>query len=351
MRAFVWADSPSAYNPHMPTARVLALALLTLAAPATATDAPVETEAIQTVDAAVLDLGSKGRALAERMSNRPVPQIQRPDLKAKREFSDKDPWLRRLARELGVSYPCTVETKHLGQFFNPTEALTFDDGRRREAVVVKTFSPWVAYKWHIQKLFLPSVPISTDPEQRFLNEQAMNGRFRSAGLKTLDIVLADPERRLIATRFLDGKGMDKLLESALGGEEEAGAALERLGSVVASAHRQNLCVGDLKPENVIVAGGEPHFIDLDQAAAGGDKAYDLAEFFHYAILVNRLSGEPRAWSRAAGRFLRGYRAGGGDPDVIRRARGARYLAPFGPMIAGGGWGALEAVRQAFDQVP
>lgn len=275
----------------------------------------------------------------------PVVERVPTDEGVQRMFSDRDPFHRRLAELLGLRYPCTVETKHLGQFFNITRKLTLDDGSRRESVVVKPFSHWVAYKWYMQKIMLPSVPMSVHPGKRFLNEQKMNERFRGLGLKTLDIVLADAESHVIVTRFLKGNGMEKVLPLALDHDAGALGSVEQLGLALAMAHRNGFCVGDLKPDNVMVLDGELYFIDLDQAAASGDKSWDIAEFFYYAIFLNRFSGQPESWSLAARSFLRGYLAGGGDRGSIQRALSPRYLLPFSSTVAPKTLGALRAVRK------
>lgn len=97
------------------------------------------------------------------------------------------------------------------------------------------------------------------------------------------------------------------------------------------------------------ANGEFYFIDLEQAAVGGNKAWDIADFFYFAIAIDWLRGKPQAWSLVARSFLQGYRAGGGDLSNIKEALGRQYLIPFIHSFPVGGLFPILAVRREMGQ--
>lgn len=281
----------------------------------------------------------------------PVPEAR--IVSSAQSFLSRDnPWHRLLAERLGVQYPCKVEVKHLGRFFNPTEKLTLDDGRQRASVVAKTYNAWTAPKWYLQKALVRGVPMSTDPEERFLNEQKMNEAFRSAGLLTAEIVLAVPDRRVLVTRFIEGKGLEEIVEAVVTGHSGGETFVRLLGRELALAHRNNLTVGDLKPENVLVSEGKIIFIDLDQGATGGVPAWDIAEFFYYPMTFNStsLAWGSAGWTRLASAFLQGYREGGGNEENVRRATDLKYLAAFG-FVPFSNLEAYRAVRRELRRTP
>ena len=94
-------------------------------------------------------------------------------------------------------------------------------------------------------------------------------------------------------------------------------------------HKHNVALGDTKPENVIVKpDGAIFLLDFEQAAHGGDKAWDVAEFLYYAgHYLPPLSGNNTAEAIARA-FIRGYLNGGGDVNTIKKAGAPKYTRVF-----------------------
>lgn len=260
-----------------------------------------------------------------------------------RIFSEKDPWHKRLAQLAGVNYPCTVETKPLNK--NISE-LTLDDGLRKDSVVVKHYvNASIVNRLLYVCVHSAGREYYSDSAVKMFNAaQVMDKKFRAAGLRTLEILLVDPENMIMVTKFLKGTDMVTTLEAALRGDESAMKDVEKVGAALGKAHKNNLSVGDFNSGNCILADGEPYFIDLDRAVTGGNKGWDIALFFYHSVhlLSKNPVATPYAWSLVARKFLQGYKAGGGGAGVIKEALSRRYLAPVAPLYIIRG---VRAVRQ------
>lgn len=281
----------------------------------------------------------------------PAPRAAEGDGGAKRIFSENDTRHKRIADALGIGYPCAVEIKHIGLPQQPTEKLTFDDGKRREAVVVKGLRAGAGksgigsfmWKKYIKTVSLSKVDWEANPVAIFRNGIEMNKKFKAAGLNVPDIVLADADEPFIATKFVKGTDMIPVLRGIADGDAAALRAMEKFGSAVAAVHNKDFRIGDLNPGNIMFVEGEPLFIDVDRASIGGAKGWDIALPFYYAIL--HAKAEPPVWAADAARsFLKGYLAGGGDRRNIEDALNRSYLAPLAVFMRPGRMAPIRAVR-------
>lgn len=273
-----------------------------------------------------------------------------PEPAAERMFSENDPLHKRLAETLGIGYPCTVESKRIGASYQTTRKVTLDDGNKKETVIVKfaktgemdKFSGFM-WKTYMEVMSLHKIGETGNPVKILKNGIVMNRKFKDAGFNVLDLILADTENMVIATKFLKGTEMDSVLRAVAGGDASALRAMENLGSALAAVHGKDLYIGDLNSGNVMFVGEEPYFIDLDRAGTGGAKGWDIAAAFYYPILTGK--AEPQTWSADAARaFLKGYLAGGGDKKVIKDALSARYLAPVSVLMRSKHLDPIRAVR-------
>lgn len=268
-----------------------------------------------------------------------------------RIFSENDPLHKRLAGALGLDYPCYIEGKHLGRQSQLTEKLTLDDGRRKETVVVKRFgsdtlrASLLGYLMKLERIVSKSaIKYEHDARKLFHNGVAMAERFQNAGLDTLEIVLADPENRILVTKFAKGTDLATVLRAALRNDADALRLIKNLGAALGAAHRSDLVVGDLNTGNVLFMDGKPRFIDLDQGSVGGGKGWDLILPFSYAIVLDRMAAEPDAWALVTGTFLRGYLAGGGGVDNIKDALSLKYSVSSYPPVAARGRDAVRSIN-------
>lgn len=263
-----------------------------------------------------------------------------------RIFSENDPWHKRLAQALGVNYPCNIETKTLGTPMNNVTKLTFDDGRRKEAVVVKGFDSMITTaKFYPMKLLIPGTPIITNALGRLRNAEMMNEKLKSAGFHTLEVVMTDPENRVMVTKFQpDMTPMDIYVQKALKGDADAIRLIERMGSLYGLLHQSDFTLGDSRAGNVMLVNGDFYLTDLEQAAVGGNKEWDIAEIFYFSIIADKAVGTPRDWALVTRTFLQGYKAAGGDAKVIKGATSRKYQAIFGLAVPVASLDALHAVR-------
>lgn len=228
----------------------------------------------------------------------------------------------RLALLAGLRCPCTARRDRLGGPSHATTRLELRGRNGNAVLVVKEFSSLTRIEWKLSPIQGRPVPPVTDPREQVLNAVRMAREFQAAGLRTAEIVAADPDAPWIATRFLRAEPLASVIERSFALDPRALATARRLGGALAAAHRRGLVVGDLTVENVLVDGGEPVFFDLDQAAFSTRSSWDLTFFLFDALThVPAPRGEfarSRGWLRFAESLLQGYRDGGGalDPDAM-----------------------------------
>ncbi len=230
-----------------------------------------------------------------------------------------------IAKALGLRGPYALEIGHLGEGWNPTERWTFKTDKEAVSVVVKRFSAVDAahaVKTFIQDIGAGFLAVPTDVHGRFEHALKMQRVFQESGLSSPPVVAAFLEQAVLVTRFIQGENMDRTVEQALDGDENAQAKLRRLGAALAQVHRRRICIGDFAPNNVLWADGEPVFIDLDHAVVDGPLGWDIAQFLYGMTLFQKfgnLGGLQRQWREVARTFLGGYLENGGDPAVIEQA--------------------------------
>ena len=113
---------------------------------------------------------------------------------------------------------------------------------------------------------------------------------------------------------------------------------------MARVHSRGVALGDTKPSNVVIAAEGLFLTDLEQAMAGGDQAWDVAEFLYYTA---KLSTKEEAMRRVARLFLDSY-SKAGEHSVIARAKGAKYFGPFRPFLTPGMAKTLKETMTAYD---
>ena len=74
-----------------------------------------------------------------------------------------------------------------------------------------------------------------------------------------------------------------------------------------------------------------YLTDLEQAIAGGEKAWDIAEFLYYTA---KLSNKEDAMKKVAASFLGSY-SRIGDGATVSKAKGQKYFGPFRPFLTPG----------------
>jgi tRNA A-37 threonylcarbamoyl transferase component Bud32 len=134
--------------------------------------------------------------------------------------------------------------------------------------------------------------------------------------------------------YLEGENLTCAIKRIAKSKSDAGEkndleTLKSVGGILAKVHSLNVGLGDTKPENIIVdPNGQVFLLDFEQASQGSDKSWDIAELLYYSgHYVSPLVGT-RPAELVAQAFINGYVAGGGNPEVVRKAGNPKYTKVF-----------------------
>ncbi len=236
-----------------------------------------------------------------------------------------------LARLLGFSTYSTKE-KDIGEPYSTTRVLTFKDAERARSVVVKNYTDVRSLKWALLGVWASATKrFSTAPLSRMDREYGMTLGLQEMGVLVPAILAVAPSERIIVKDYVDGQTLSTMINALFRGTSSDVLPVSNYGEVLAKVHNVGIAVGDAKPSNVIVAGQGLYLTDLEQAFAGGDKAWDIAEFLYYTA---KLSNREDAMKKVANAFLEAY-VRTGDRSVVAKARGQKYLSPFRPFLTPG----------------
>jgi len=220
----------------------------------------------------------------------------------------------------------------LGEPYATTTLLTIKGGGRERSFVVKNFSDVRSLKWALLGVWAAAArKFSMSPVARMEREYRASIELREKGVLTPKIAAVAPGERLMAKDFVDGPPLSKVIDGLLQGRADDMACVKGYGAALARVHGAGMALGDAKASNVVVAKDGLYLTDLEQSVAGGDFAWDLAEFLYYTA---KLSNKEEKMRGVAGAFLTGYVANG-EKEFVAKARSSRYLAPFLPFLTPG----------------
>jgi tRNA A-37 threonylcarbamoyl transferase component Bud32 len=246
-------------------------------------------------------------------------------------ITDASLLVEQLARLLGFEKYSTKE-KDIGEPYSTTRVLTFADEERAKSVVVKNYTDVRSLKWALLGIWASSAKrFSTAPLSRMDREYGMTLSLKGMGVLVPSVLAVAPSERILVKDFVSGLPLSGIISSILKGSSSEVGPVSAYGEVLAKVHGEGIAVGDAKPSNVIVSKEGLYLTDLEQAFAGGDQAWDIAEFLYYTA---KLSNREDAMRKVATAFLDSY-AKSGDRTNIAKARSPRYLGPFRPFLTPG----------------
>jgi tRNA A-37 threonylcarbamoyl transferase component Bud32 len=208
------------------------------------------------------------------------------------------------------------------------------DGKERK-VVVKRFRDWSNFKWF--PLTLWSVGTRTFAvlgSSRLERECAINRLLHSEGFAVPELLYVSPSERLIFMEYIVGEDLSnvvkRIADSKSDSELRKGFELiEKVGNLFAGVHSLGVALGDTKPENILIdRKGDIFLTDLEQAARGGDRAWDIAEFLYYAGHYVSPFSDARRVELMAKTFITGYLRAGGNVKTVNNAGNAKYTKVF-----------------------
>ncbi len=248
-----------------------------------------------------------------------------------------------LAKAAGFSDWKSTE-RVLGEPYATTKLFTIKSGNRERSFVVKNFSDVRSLKWAILGVWAATArKFSMSPIARLEREYSASIGLRAIGVLTPKIAAVAPGERILAKEFVEGPPLSRLIDRILAGKQDGSESVTAYGTALGKVHAAGMALGDAKASNVVVAQDGLYLTDLEQAVAGGDQAWDLAEFLYYTA---KLSNKEERMKEVAAAFLKGYQSRG-EKGAVQRARGNRYLAPFLPFLVPGMSGMLKEVMADF----
>lgn len=250
--------------------------------------------------------------------------------------------VQRLATISGLT-AYTKREKSLGEFYSTAKLLTLRGANGGEArFVLKYFADIRSVKWALLNVWSLSHKFSTSPQARMHREYHASIVLRSKGVATPRIVGAVLDEKVLVKEYVEGERFSDVVQAILTGRSEETGVVERFGEAMGAVHQAGFSLGDSKATNVIVSeDGRLYFTDLEQAAEGGDQAWDVAAFIYYQA---KLSLKEAGTRKVADAFFRGYRKANGAENIAR-ARSPKYVAPFRPLSVPG---MLKVVRESMD---
>lgn len=278
----------------------------------------------------------------------PFPPLERPRTTLRLPegalIADASLLAKELARLLGFE-AYSIEERDIGEPYSTTRVITFRNAGAEKSVVVKNYTDVRSLKWALLGVWASAANrFSTAPAARMEREYGMTLALRGMGILVPQVLAVAPAERILAKDFVPGPTLASTINKFLKGGREEPANASTYGELMARVHSRGVALGDAKPSNVVIAAEGLFLTDLEQAMAGGDQAWDVAEFLYYTA---KLSTKEEAMRRVARLFLDSY-SKAGEHSVIARAKGAKYFGPFRPFLTPGMAKTLKETMSAYD---
>jgi tRNA A-37 threonylcarbamoyl transferase component Bud32 len=204
-----------------------------------------------------------------------------------------------------------------------------------QKVLVKRFKDWSGFKWFPLSMWsFGARSFAVLGRYRLGKECAISEFLRCEGFNVPKILHVSHNERLVFMEFIEGEdlsnGIKRIASSnGTGTIKKELSDIRQVGEIFARVHKNNVALGDTKPENVMVTpDGKIYLLDFEQASHTGDKAWDVAEFLYFSgHYLQPLSSAGKA-EAIANSFISGYLKGGGDVNIIRKAGASKYTRVF-----------------------
>ncbi|MEM2760199.1 MAG: hypothetical protein QXU32_05780 [Nitrososphaerales archaeon] len=246
-------------------------------------------------------------------------------------------WLRELATRLNFE-DYSISKKKLGDINAATTLYTLSGDGRTKKIVAKEFASIRALKWAAVNVWAAGVKkFDIDPMSRLRREYRAIRYLRGLGLNTPDIVAVVPDRKLLVTKYIEGKKLSEIIEDVLKDKSDDVSAITLLGEELQTLHSRRHTLVDTKPSNMLLHDGKLYFTDLEQFATDNDKAWDIACFLYYSM---KFTSNEEGTRRIVRAFLDGYMKNG-NVHVVKKSLNRKYVSPFYPTLV---LGIIAAIR-------
>lgn len=246
-------------------------------------------------------------------------------------------WLKEIASRLNFDN-YSVSRKKLGDLNAATTLLTINENESREKLVVKHFASIRAAKWVAVNIWAAGVKkFDIDPSSRLRREYKAIRYLKKIGLSAPDIVACIPDKKLLVTRYIEGKKLSDIIDEVLSSKSNDTSAVTLWGEKLQLIHAKGHTLMDTKPSNILLADNKLYFTDLEQFTFDNDKAWDIACFIYYSMKFTSNEAGARKIVHA---FLDGYLQDG-NASIVKKALDKRYISPFYPTLV---LGIISAIR-------
>ncbi len=243
-------------------------------------------------------------------------------------------WIGDLMEYFGLdSGDSKVIQKPMGEIYTASSFYTLQDSRYRHEIAVKRFRDIKAVKWGILNIWaLKNADFAVNSMMRLYREYHAIKEFRRFGLNTPEVIAVFLLQEMLVTRFIKGKDLSKLQTEYLNEELDDTVPFRNFGSILATVHNNDYCIGDSKPSNALLSDSDSkiYLVDLEQSHPNGNPSWDIAEFIYYSVRFTMKEERARQLVSA---FISGYVDKSEDSSVVEKACALRYRAPFQAFIA------------------
>ncbi|MGI0028656.1 MAG: nucleotidyltransferase domain-containing protein [Nitrososphaera sp.] len=248
-----------------------------------------------------------------------------------RLITDSRDWIDELAGSKGIENYSVSHKRRLGNVSSRTLLYVVRHASGEFKIVAKELAKSKSVKWAALSLWTAPVKrFKIAPLLRLGTEYKAIRFLRSLGVYTPEIEAVVLDRKLIVTRFVEGKTLADVISGFTKGRNEL-RWLRQAGAQIAKIHNLGASLGNIKPKNIIVAERGLCFTDLDQFIfSPSDQVWDLAQFMSWGLKGTRSSAIAR---RIAGEFLQGYvQASESNANLVKLAKSRRYIESFLPVM-------------------
>ncbi|HVX02849.1 MAG TPA: nucleotidyltransferase domain-containing protein [Nitrososphaera sp.] len=252
-------------------------------------------------------------------------------------------WLDAVAEAHGIissssNHYSSVEKRRLGNPNSRTLLYTLKHGNGELKIAAKELARAKSVKWAALSMWTAQVKkFKIDPMFRLGTEYRALRYLRTLGLKTPEIEAVVLDRRILATKFVEGTSLACMIKNALAGSNYRNSdydlgIVREAGRQVGIVHAAGACFGNIKPKNVIAKTDDGltslWFTDLEQFVfEGGDPAWDLAQFLCWGL---KGSANAPAAAKVSAEFIEGY---GNTQVAARLGQSRRYIENFMPVLS------------------
>ncbi len=228
-----------------------------------------------------------------------------------------------------------IEVEHLGSMLNDVYLINAHGNEGEAKVLAKRFKDWSGLKWFPLTLWsFGARSFAVSGQARLAKEWAINEFLRNEGFNVPKILHVSNAERIVFMEYIEGENLSEAIKTFATSTDKATnkkvvSTINRVGEVLAKVHLSNICLGDTKPDNVLIKqDGTIFLIDFEQATQGGDKAWDISVFLYYSghyLQPFYSNVKPEVVTKA---FIDGYLRGGGSVHEIREAALSKYTRVF-----------------------